>query len=55
MDGLSRTGSPTGVSEKEVRQQLEESVTIAVQRGNADIMLAEYCRATAAAARSDQE
>src|ERR1700753_1526479 len=39
-------------SEKEVRQQLEESVAIAVQRGNANIMLAAYYRATSAAARA---
>ena len=43
-----------GVSEKEMRRELEESVAIAVQRGNADIMLAEYSRATRAAARGNR-
>ena len=40
-----------GVSEKEIKRELEELVAIAVQRGNANIMLAEYSRATRAAAR----
>ena len=40
-----------GLSAKEVRRELEQSVAIAVQRGNANIMLAEYGRATSAAAR----
>ena len=43
-----------GVSEKEIRRELEESVAIAVQRGNADIMLAEYFSATSAAARGNR-
>ena len=43
-----------GGSEKEIRRELEESVAIAVQRGNADIMLAEYFSATSAAARGNR-
>ena len=42
------------LSEEEVRKELRESVAIAVQRGNANIMLAEYYRAMGAAARSDR-
>ena len=42
------------LSESEVRKELRESVAIAVQKGNANIMLAEYNRAKAAAARSDR-
>ena len=42
------------LSESEVRKELKESVAIAIQKGNANIMLAEYNRAKAAAARSDR-
>jgi len=43
-----------GVSAMEIRRELEESVAIAVQRGNANIFLAEYSRATSAAARGNR-
>ena len=43
-----------GLSAKEVRRELEESVAIAVQRGNANIMLAEYGKPTSAAARGNR-
>ena len=42
------------LSESEVRKELRGSVAIAVQKGNANIILAEYNRAKAAAARSDR-
>ena len=42
---------PQMLSEKEVMRELGGSVAIAVQKGNANIMLAEYGRATSAAAR----
>ncbi len=42
------------VSEWEVKQQLDESVVIAVQRGDARIILAEYYRAMSAAARGNR-
>ena len=40
------------LSEEEVRKELRGSVAIAVQKGNANIILAEYHRAMSAAARS---
>ena len=40
------------LSEKEVMRELRGSVAIAVQKGNANIILAEYHRAMSAAARS---
>src|ERR1700721_1171492 len=40
------------LSEEEGRKELRESVAIAVQKGNANIILAEYHRATSTAARS---
>ena len=43
---------PQMLSEKEVRRELRGSVAIAVQKGNANIILAEYHRAMSAAARS---
>ena len=42
------------LSESEVRKELRGSVAIAVQKSNANIILAEYNRAKAAAARSDR-
>ena len=42
------------LSESEVRKELKQSVAIAVQKGNANIILAEYYRAKAAAASSDR-
>ena len=39
------------LSEEEVMRELRGSVAIAVQKGNANIMLAEYHRAMSAAAR----
>ena len=42
------------LSEEEVSQELRGSVLIAVQKGNANIILAEYYRAMDAAARSDR-
>jgi len=41
-------------TEEEVRKELRGSVAIAVQKGNANIMLAEYRRAMGAAARSNR-
>jgi len=43
---------PQMLSEKEVMRELRGSVAIAVQKGNANIILAEYHRAMSAAARS---
>jgi hypothetical protein len=43
-----------GWSDKEVRKQLEESGDMELQRGNANIILAEYYRATSAAARGNR-
>ena len=40
------------LSEEEVRKELRGWVAIAVQKGNADIILAEYYRAMGAAAKS---
>ena len=40
------------LSDEEVRKELKGSVAIAVQKGNANIFLAEYYRAMSAAARS---
>ena len=40
------------LSEESVRKELRGSVAIAVQKGNANIILAEYHRAMSAAARS---
>ena len=45
---------PQMLSEKEVMRELRGSVAIAVQKGNANIILAEYHRAMSAAARSDR-
>ena len=42
------------LSEEEVRKELGGSAAISVQKGNANIMLAEYYRAMGAAARSDR-
>jgi hypothetical protein len=42
------------LSEKEVMRELRGSVAIAVQKGNANIILAEYHRAMGAAARSNR-
>ena len=45
---------PQMLSEKEVMRELRGAVAIAVQKGNANIILAEYYRAMGAAARSDR-
>jgi hypothetical protein len=45
---------PQMLSEKEVMRELRGSVLIAVQKGNANIILAEYHRAMSAPARSDR-
>ena len=42
------------LSEAEVMRELKGAVAIAVQKGNANIVLAEYYRAVGAAARSDR-
>ena len=42
------------VSEQEVLKEIRESVAIAVQKGNANILLDEYGRAKGAAARCDR-
>ena len=42
------------LSAEEIRKELTGSVAIAVQKGNAQILLAEYQRAVSGAARHDR-
>ena len=43
-----------GMTKEEMRKELRGAVAIAVQKGNANVMLGEYCRAMGAATRADR-